>query len=385
MKKKLFLYIHIPFCSVKCGYCHFYSIDKNINLYFEAYYNALIKQINYYKTNFDLDSFSLKSIYFGGGTPSLFPVKYIFKLIDYIFNVFYIDNNIEITLEANPETLTLNKVLEYKKIGIGRISIGIQSFVERFRKILSRNSSNSAIFSSIYLVRKYFENFNIDLIYSIPFQNTEDLEKEFLFIDKIEPPHISYYGLIYDNDTKFYKRYQRFFEDLQYEQKFSDLYLNICSFLESRGYAHYEISNFAKSGFESKHNIAYWEFYEYIGLGASASSFFYNKRYKNQVNIINFLKYPLLFIEDIHNNEDFLLEKIFLSLRYYKGLDLDKFKIKDFVLENIPKQYFQIDGRFLKLTNKGYLVSDEISIMIFNYIIDNNNKDYFLDIITHPL
>ena len=372
--KNLYLYIHIPFCKNKCPYCAFYSIeDSNI---LDIYIKTLTEEINLYSSLFDFSH--IESLYIGGGTPSLLSLKNL----ENILKLFSIENNTEITIETNPESLTHEKLKFYKEAGINRLSIGIQSCLDKNLSILGRNHRISQIYKILdYIYSLDFKNINFDFIYNIPGQTLEDLNKEFDFIKEYNPQHLSFYGLILEEDTSFFNRYnEKTDEDL-----YRDMYLKIAEKLIELGYEHYEISNFCKTGYKCRHNWSYWDFSEYLAFGPSGSSYIDGKRFKNTDSITGYIKNieeGKLSIEEPEdrNKEDILLEKIFLSLRKNSGLDLEKLSKEyhfdtEYIIKKLhsflPEELYYYKNNSLYLTAEGFLMSNSVIIDLYREIFHN--------------
>ncbi|MBQ3640426.1 radical SAM family heme chaperone HemW [bacterium] len=351
-------YIHIPFCTGKCFYCSFVSgISPN---YKEEYLSALIKQIkNEYRNE------PVETLYLGGGTPSLLEPDDIKKIIE----CFDLSKAEEITLETNPETVTAEKFTEYKKLGINRVSLGVQTFDNTILKLIGRRHNADTINKSICDIKSAeFSNISIDLIYGLPNQNLDlfknDLEKAINF----DIQHISTYGLKIEEGSLFYKNMPKSLPD---DEEQAQMYLYLCDFLRKSNFEHYEISNFAKKGYESKHNNAYWQNKEYYGFGLNASGYRDNIRYKNISNFEEYIKNPFEKEEKIHLSlQETRENEIFLALRLKEGLDIDSFNKKynvDFEgkYKNIIKKYSDLNmlktkNRKCFLTKKGILLSNEI-------------------------
>ncbi|MEQ8220762.1 MAG: radical SAM family heme chaperone HemW [Candidatus Eremiobacterota bacterium] len=370
--KKLYLYIHVPFCKNKCPYCTFYSIEDFDIV--EAYIKTVTDEINFYSSLFDFNH--IESIYIGGGTPSLLSPEDLETLL----KGFSINKNTEITIETNPESLTQEKLKFYKESGINRLSVGIQSCLDRNLSILGRNHRVSQIYKILdYICSVDFKNINFDFIYNIPGQTPEDLNREFDFIKTYNPRHLSFYGLILEEDTDFFNMYnQKTDEDL-----YRDMYLTISEKLISLGYEHYEISNFCKPGYLCRHNWSYWDFSEYLALGPSGSSYINGKRFKNPDSFGEYIKNienKKLAIEDPEerSREDILLEKIFLSLRKNSGLDLKELSEEynfnpDSIIKKLhsflPHEFYYIKNNIVCLTAEGFLMSNTVILDLYEEIL----------------
>ena len=357
-------YIHIPFCIRKCKYCSFVS-GKDIKNK-EQYINALIYEIrNKYNQE------KLKTIYIGGGTPSLLETDDINKIL----SEFKYEKTAEITLEANPETVSLNKFIEYKNMGINRISLGVQTFNDHLLKLIGRKHTNKDIYSAIDTIKSSgFDNYSIDLIYGLPEQSLSMFEEDLKQAVNISPKHISTYGLKIEEGSFFYDNMPNNIPDNDVQ---AEMYLLLSKILKENGFNHYEISNFAREGYESKHNCAYWLNKEYYGFGLNASGYERNMRYKNISALNEYLKNPLIHEEEIILTEQETYEnEIFLALRLNKGLDIQAFNKKyklDFIkkYKNIIDKYEKLklinsDTNHISLTEQGFLLSNEIMSEFLN-------------------
>lgn len=365
------LYFHIPFCLKKCNYCNFYSVKFNKHIK-QKYIEYLIKEIS---LNVDLiNNFKIKTLYFGGGTPSVLDENDFDLILNFLDKNFNINEVQEITLEVNPETVSLTKFKNLKKIGINRISIGAQTFKEESLKILGRVHSKKKIFDSFQTLRSIgFNNINIDLILGIPNENMKDLEYTLKNTILLNPEHISIYSLEYHEDTKFYFDLIKGKIKPWNKLKEKKGYLIIKNFLESNGYKQYEISNYAKRGYESIHNLNYWNGGEYIGFGSKSFSFIKNFYLKNgdlfsYFKFLNSNKKPYTKIYWI-NDEKLKNLLLILSLRKIEGVNLKKFeekfgKINERIYEKLlnleKKGHIEKYNENIRLTIEGIIISNEV-------------------------
>lgn len=337
------LYIHIPFCAQKCWYCDFNSYSGKDAL-IKEYMVALNKEIQSYSLN------DLKTIYFGGGTPSYIDEKYIDKTLKLCKF-----NNAEITLEINPGTVTKEKLKEYLNSGINRISIGLQTTQNEILKDIGRIHTIEDFENSYFLARKLgFKNISVDLMFGLPNQTIENVKESVEYILKINPEHISCYSLILHKKTS---------RKLPSDEEEREMYHYIVKELKEAGYEHYEISNFAKPGFMSAHNLVYWNQEEYVGVGAGASSYVNNVRYTNVRDLKQYINGAKPKIEEVQNDEDKLREYIILQLRLTKGLNIDvankKFnvdiekKFKQEIDKMIKLKLLEQVNEYIRLTEKG--------------------------------
>lgn len=284
MKKDIGIYIHIPFCKQKCYYCDFVSFANKEEL-FKEYVEAVIKEIEAK----NIQKYSIKTIYIGGGTPSILDSKYIGKILEKLKP--NIKENAEITIEINPGTVTKQKLEDYITFGINRISIGLQSSSNRLLKQIGRIHTFEEFLNAYNTAKQVgFKNINVDLMLGLPNQSLETLKKTVEEVTKLAPNHISIYSLILEEGTKLEemvknKELEMIDEDLERR-----MYWETKKMLEEKGYIHYEISNFAKPKYESRHNLDCWNGQEYIGIGASAHSYLEKTRYSNIEDIEKYIE-----------------------------------------------------------------------------------------------
>lgn len=375
-RKQIGLYIHIPFCKQKCSYCDFCSY-ANKESFIKRYIQCVLKEIievgNNNKIDFENgkdDLFLVKTIYIGGGTPSLMDSKYIVQIIEDIKLNFEIDEKAEITIEVNPGTVTLEKLEDYKRAGINRLSIGLQSTHEHLLKEIGRIHTYLDFLDTFRFAREAgFENINVDLMIGLPNQTLEEVKDSIEEIVSMEPEHISVYSLILEENTPLFKKVEEGLE-LPNEDLERKMYWAVKQTLEQNNYIHYEISNFAKKGYESKHNLDCWNQKEYIGFGIAAHSYTNGIRYSNIENIEQYIKNydedkteENLVFHEKQDMEAMQKEYMLLGLRKIDGVSIQEFKIK-FVanpvflyhseLEKlVNEELLEIDGDQIKLTNKG--------------------------------
>ena len=375
-RKQIGLYIHIPFCKQKCSYCDFCSY-ANKESFIKRYIQCVLKEIieveNNNKIDFENgkdDLFLVKTIYIGGGTPSLIDSKYIVQIIEDIKLNFEIDEKAEITIEVNPGTVTLEKLEDYKRAGINRLSIGLQSTHEHLLKEIGRIHTYLDFLDTFRFAREAgFKNINVDLMIGLPNQTLEEVKDSIEEIVSMEPEHISVYSLILEENTPLFKKVEEGLE-LPNEDLERKMYWAVKQTLEQNNYIHYEISNFAKKGYESKHNLDCWNQKEYIGFGIAAHSYTNGIRYSNIENIEQYIKNydedkteENLVFHEKQDMEAMQKEYMLLGLRKIDGVSIQEFKIK-FVatpvflyhseLEKlVNEELLEIDGDMIKLTNKG--------------------------------
>lgn len=375
--KDIGIYVHIPFCKHKCYYCDFISYVNKENLV-ERYVNVLIKEITDVATGNKLDYengidelFKVNTIYIGGGTPSFIESKHIVNIIGKIKKYFKVSENAEITIEVNPGTVDENKLKDYFKAGINRLSIGLQSTNDNLLKEIGRIHTYKVFLDTYTLARKVgFRNINTDLIIGLPKQTIEDVEKSVKDLINLNLEHISVYSLILEEWTVLEKQVRSGKLKLPEDEEERKMYWKVKSMLEENGYNHYEISNFAKHGYESQHNLDCWKQKEYVGFGAAAHSYTNGVRYSNIENIEEYIEnYENDRIADnfvfhekqTHNMK--VKEYMMLGLRKLNGISIQEFKEKFaanpiYVFKNeleklVNEDLLKIDGDYIRLTNKG--------------------------------
>lgn len=373
--KELGIYIHIPFCKQKCYYCDFVSFS-NKEEYIEKYVETLKREIDGY----DLSNYNITTIYIGGGTPSRIPSEKIQEILEKIRQKISKNQtrweDIEITIELNPGTVDEEKIKKYKKIGINRLSIGLQSTNNKVLKEIGRIHTFEDFKDTYNTVKKVgFENINVDLMIGLPNQTISDVKDSLNEIIKLNLTHVSVYSLIVEENTKMEKLINNKELQLPDEELERQMYWYVKNTLELNGYNHYEISNFAKKGKESKHNLNCWEQKEYIGLGLAAYSYLNGIRYGNTsdiekyINVQDFLNSSELeesgirVVDEVQSLEDKRKEYMLLGLRKIDGVSIQKFKEK--FVENpiflfrkeleklVNEELIAIDGDCIRLTNKG--------------------------------
>ena len=358
------VYIHIPFCVKKCNYCDFVSFSSDN---YEEYFSSLKKEIQMYKPF--LKERCIDTVFIGGGTPSLPHHKYIIEILHEI----NFSGNAEVTIEANPKTLTKEKLKAYKESGINRISIGMQSANDNELKILGRVHSHDDFLKSYELVvNAGFDNINIDTMFGIPEQTVESFYYTLSEIKRLNPTHLSSYSLIIEENTPFYKMDLNL-PDEECEQKMFGLIKEVLP-----EYKRYEISNYAKPEYECKHNLKYWQMEDYIGFGLSSHSFVDNIRFSNKSNFSEYIKSVNLNEKPIESydkedNSELLKDAVITGLRMCKGINIKKLKDKfgiDFYLKNKDLINKYIKEEFLTLKN-GYLSFTEKGFNVSNYILSD--------------
>lgn len=368
-KTELGIYLHIPFCKKKCDYCDFISFpySQAIELV-EEYIQTMEKEIDSY----DLTSYNVTTIYIGGGTPSILPSKDIEKLLNKIKTKLKENKNetkweeIEITIEVNPGTVDKNKLETYKKSGVNRLSIGLQTTNNKLLKQIGRIHTYEEFLNTYQMAKEIgFQNCNVDLMLGLPNQTVQDLKQSLEKILELNPNHISVYSLIVEEGTPIERKLQTGELELPDEDTERQMYWYVKNTLELNGYEHYEISNFAKKGKQSKHNLNCWNQKEYIGIGLAASSYLDQVRYSNVEELKKYIESQAKEknIMEKQTIKDAKKEYMLLGLRLIKGVNITAFKQK--YNENpiflyrkeleklVIEKLIVVDGNWIRLTNKG--------------------------------
>ena len=371
------IYLHIPFCKQKCSYCNFHF---STSLDFKGEMISAIKKEIFLRKD-ELQNKNLKSLYFGGGTPSILEVDEIKSLMDEVQKYFDFDENIEITLEANPDDLSQNFVKELSKTFVNRLSIGTQSFFEEDLKLMNRAHSVSEAESSIKRSQDFgFENISIDLIYGSPTSNFEIWKKNLDKTIELQVPHVSSYALTVEPKTALENWIDKGKIASPKESEQNKEFYYMSDFLKDNGFDHYEISNFGKPNFHSRHNSAYWKYQEYLGIGPSAHS--YNGNNERSWNVANNAKYIKNLNENILPKETEILsekdqfnEMLMIGLRTIWGTDLSKMKEKfsSEIMEKLNKEIqpkisdgiLIIENNHLKIPEKHWFLADGIAADLF--------------------
>mgnify|MGYP004536853363 FL=1 len=369
--KKLGIYIHIPFCKQKCFYCDFISY-ANQDKYFQKYVQALSKEINNFIDN---NKIEVQTIYIGGGTPSLIDAKYIEEILHIFEKKNLLKEAKEVTIEVNPGTVNEEKLRTYKNSGVNRLSIGLQSTEDKILKQIGRIHCYDDFLNTYKMAREVgFKNINVDLMIGLPNQKILDVKNSLEKIIKLEPEppnHISVYSLIVEENTPIEKMLESGELELPDEELERNMYWYVKNFLELNGYKHYEISNFAKLGNESKHNLDCWNQKEYVGFGVAAHSYIDDVRYGNIGNVEEYIKncengeFGKNKVIDEVENDIFSKEKEFMliGLRKIEGVLIQDFKnkfgenpifvFKDELKKLVDENLLIVDFDRIKLTNKG--------------------------------
>lgn len=363
--KTLGLYIHIPFCKTICVYCNFLTF-ANKNRWIPDYIEALKREIREKAKTFK--EYSVETVYFGGGTPSLIEGYFIQGLIKELRINFLLSKKVEISLEANPESLTLEKLNTYKNSGISRISLGVQSLNPKTLWKVARPHNEKATLKALQLLRdEQWENFGCDLIMGLPYQTLAEFQEHLEIILGFGPKHLSAYFLSYDTP-----RIDTFIKESPKEEEQVAMYQYLIRRLKKANFNHYEVSNYALPGYESQHNLRYWQRKEYLGLGLGAHSFI-NERVSENIRdfakyLINPLEYEDQYDLDVETQQ---MDCLMLSLRTAKGLNLADYTEKygneahrQLLLKSLSytaNKDLVIDKNHLQPTEKGFLILDRIT------------------------
>lgn len=373
MYQEIELYIHIPFCVKKCAYCDFLSGPADYE-HKRKYLDALLKEIRGYKNIQQISNYMVTSIFFGGGTPSIFQGEWICQIMDAVKQTFTLKSDAEVTIEANPGTVDEEKLNLYKKAGINRISFGCQSADNGELNVLGRIHTWEAFLDSYAVARRCgFDNINVDLMSGLPGQTVSSWEQTLEKVIRLEPEHISAYSLIVEEGTPFYEMADKL--NLPDEDAERTMYERTGEILKKYGYEQYEISNYARAGYECQHNIGYWTGRAYLGLGLGASSLFGEKRFSNTIDMMEYLEQSGQ-IEKLRRDsmmltkENKMEEFMILGLRMNRGVseaEFEKrFKISiDTVYGEILNKYEQSGHLrrkqgWISFTRKGISVSNPI-------------------------
>ncbi|MGF0112556.1 radical SAM family heme chaperone HemW [Streptococcus sp. SGI.013] len=368
-KKPTSAYVHIPFCTQICYYCDFSKVFIK-NQPVDAYLDALLKEFASY------DIKHLKTLYIGGGTPTAISAQqldYLLKGLTKDLDLAYLE---EFTIEANPGDLTDDKIAVLKKSAVNRISLGVQTFNNKHLKRIGRSHNEEQIYTTISSLKEAgFHNISIDLIYALPGQTMDDVKENVQKALALDIPHLSLYSLILEKHTIFMNKMRRGKLNLPSEDSEAEMFEYIISELEKNGFEHYEISNFTKPGFESRHNLMYWNNAEYFGCGAGASGYLEGVRYKNHGPIRHYLNAveagDARVTEEHLSQVEQMEEEIFLGLRKKSGFSIQSFEEKfghnfsqryGVVVEELCQNgLLQIEGDRVRMTKKGLFLGDTVA------------------------
>ena len=371
--KTLGIYIHIPFCYRKCRYCDFLSFPNSSEDLIEQYVEKLCTEI-ISKSDLQVSTDVVDSIFIGGGTPSFIDEKHIDEILDALCARYHIDDNAEITLEANPGTATRQKLVAYKNAGINRMSFGVQTFDDNQLKLLGRIHDAETAIETVSAARDVgFNNINIDLMFGLPDETLDIWANDLNSAINLSPEHISFYSLTIEEDTPIFHDIMNVRIRELDETEDRVMYHNAIGLLKENGYKHYEISNASKAGFESRHNLKYWSMMNYLGFGLGAHSYVNGIRFSNTETMHEYLSTddPALMAHWIHENtlNDEISEYVFLGLRKTEGINLEAFKAQ------FGKSFWDVyEDETKHLINRGLLEENEDMLRLTPLGLDLSNQ-----------
>ncbi|WBW95786.1 radical SAM family heme chaperone HemW [Oceanirhabdus sp. W0125-5] len=368
IKEQKALYVHIPFCKKKCDYCDFPSYSGKEGLMLE-YTKALCNELKKYK------DFVFKTIFIGGGTPTYLSYECILLLKE-AFKELKIAENAEFTVEGNPGTFTIEKLKEFKNMGVNRISIGLQAFQNELLKDIGRIHSEEEFLESFKMAKEVgLNNINVDLMFGLPGQSMDQWKESLEKAVELGVTHISCYSLIVEEGTPFHRRAQKGLLDTPSEEIEREMYEYTKKFLEKVGYNQYEISNFAKEGMECRHNLVYWNLEDYIGCGSGAHSFIDGERIENTSNPEEYIELVKINgtgkVDSFENSEEDTIEEfMFMGLRKVEGINKVNFENRfkkdiysiygDVIKKHLKNKLIEDDGENIKLTPQGIQLSNMV-------------------------
>ena len=354
------IYIHIPFCKNICSYCDFCKMFYNKELV-DKYLSYLEKEYHSYNITNEIDT-----IYIGGGTPSSLEIDQLDKLFKIIKDI-KLSKNYEFTFEINPEDIEEELLVKLKENRVNRISIGIETINDKFYKFLNRYNDKKSLIEKINLCKKYFSNINIDLMYAFPNETISDLKKDLDFFKELNVEHISTYSLIIEDNTVLGNNNTKYIDE-EIDRK---MYETIIEYLDSLGYIHYEISNFSKKGYESKHNLTYWNNNTYLGIGLGASGYIDNYRYTNTRSINKYLDGDYIYIKEELTTLKKEEYEMILGLRKIEGVSKkDFFNKYNKHIDDIFDIIDLVDKKLLE-DKDGYIRIPKDKLYIENQILIN--------------
>lgn len=364
-KKDLSLYIHIPFCKTVCLYCNFLTFankSRKIADYVEALASEISQRAKVYGRK---SNYQIQTIYFGGGTPSLIDPMLIKKIVQYVRRHFSVQKNCEITIECNPESVDEKRVRVWRRAGVTRFSLGVQSLNKQTLWRIARPHDAKMIFRALDIFKKTLtRNFGVDFIMGLPGQTFSSFQDEVEVILKYRPAHASFYFLSYDT-----KKIDLFAKECPGEDEQILMYEWLCKRLRRAGFVHYEVSNWARGGYQCEHNRRYWEQKDYLGLGLGAHSIVDTMMWENGSDFEAYLSDPLPVFKEMNIDSDLRrMEYLMLRLRTREGIDLKKYTGMGNVVELLERARDYIEsghlkktGRFLRATEKGFLILEMIT------------------------
>ncbi|WP_261070322.1 radical SAM family heme chaperone HemW [Streptococcus mitis] len=368
-KKPTSAYVHIPFCTQICYYCDFSKVFIK-NQPVDSYLEHLLEEFRSY------DIQKLRTLYIGGGTPTALSAPQLEVLLDGLTKNLDLSALEELTIEANPGDLDADKIAVLKNSAVNRVSLGVQTFDDKMLKKIGRSHLEKDIYENIDRLKLAgFDNISIDLIYALPGQTMEQVKENVAKAIGLDIPHMSLYSLILENHTVFMNRMRRGKLPLPKEELEAEMFEYIIAELERAGFEHYEISNFSKSGFESRHNLMYWDNAEYYGIGAGASGYVNGVRYKNHGPIRHYLSAVeegnARITEEHLSQKEQMEEEMFLGLRKKSGVSMARFEEKfgrsfdglygEIVRDLVQQGLMQIEGDRVRMTKRGLFLGDTVA------------------------
>lgn len=373
MNRSLAIYIHVPFCEKKCGYCDFYSFPPKSEEAMDRYVDSLLREWELYDP--ELRGREISSLFLGGGTPSMLGTNRLLRILNRIAP--YVEKGGEVTLECNPESVPTLNIEKLMAAGVNRFSMGVQSGSDRLMNIMGRiHNVDEGINAFRHLREGGAKNINLDFISSVPSESDEDIEKSISLIKELSPEHVSVYSLILEEGTPFFKRYGHLPENDGEDRRHIHRYEKM---LAAMGYEQYELSNFSKPGFKCRHNLHYWKLGHYIGLGPAASGYLRHTRYTNVANLKEYIssiyegKKPVAYSEDL-SPLDRDNELMMLGIRLNEGINLNeklpsgilfKDRYGDAVECNVERGLLKICGNQIVLTERGRDLSNQVEVELF--------------------
>ncbi|MDD3364655.1 MAG: radical SAM family heme chaperone HemW [Syntrophomonas sp.] len=368
------IYIHIPFCLHKCEYCDFYSLPITDPVILENYTRSVISELQ--RRALSLSS-PFASIYLGGGTPSLLLPQQVERIVDSVFANYQPCSDLEISMEVNPATVNLQDLKGLRAAGINRLSVGVQSFADIELKTLGRMHGGYEAQATLRdVVKAGFNNFNIDLIYGLPGQTLSGWQENLSLAMKFNPQHISAYLLQLDESTPMARKVKSGTINLLDDELESELYYTTLNFLAEQGYCHYEISNFARPGYECRHNLLYWQAREYLGIGCGAVSFMNRQRIINQANLNHYIedmladRAPHIEILETMTPRQLAADAIILGLRLTGGIKREEFwerfgidimeEYRDVIKTCQVQGLLEIENDRIYLVKRAYFLSNQV-------------------------
>ncbi len=373
-----YLYIHVPFCIAKCDYCDFYSVpigSSGVDAIAE-YVSSLLREMKLRESS----AGNLRTVYLGGGTPTLLSAKQVMAILSNAKEIFSIASGAEITIEANPGTISEGQLAALRETGINRVSIGMQSFSDQELRTLGRSHSVEDAYTAIRGARKAgFDNISLDLIYGIPGQSIDIWQNTMSRALELSPEHVSAYELTPEESTLLHARLATGVYQLPDEVLVTEMYYAALEMMKEHGYVHYEISNFAKPGHECVHNLNYWDRGEYLGVGAGAHSFIKGRRTGNIRHLDSYMqliKSAIMPVDEeiIIGEKDAFKEMIFLGLRKTEGTDIRLLPESERLLKSkavadlMHHGLIESKDDYLRLTTKGLVLSTEVMVRILSEI-----------------